>query len=489
MKIHLLLALAFVYVSATAQQFNRTIYFENDESVLDESDKVVITELVNFLKNDDIEISSIEIYGFADTSASVNYNKTLSKKRCDVVYATLELEMPIALKDNIKMFWFGELKEGDAKKDLHYSQRCVDVFITYKEIKSEDNISELFDQLRTPTQKFKIDPTRDTIITGKAGTIISVDANSFYIPKSCEGEKMDIILLEAYDPAGMIMNNLVTSSGKNQLETDGMVFINAQMCNRILTIKEDKPITVMFPTTKPKEGMQLFTGKKLESGVIDWELSNDPLNPLYSFQVPNYLTRYNFRYKKYRKDCPYFFCGLRETLNMDNTKYREKRSYKAINWKAYHAYMDSACAALGVRSWSQFYAIMEKRAKAQAEMNYYVTATTNLGWMNCDRFLDLPENEKTNVMVQQKPDDNINAFLVFRDFKSILNTNYPTPKQIGFGQVGIGQRCYAVLLKYEDKIPYLSIKEITIEADLIIEPEFVKMTTQELQIALAKLNS
>ncbi len=489
MKIQLLFALAFVYVSATAQQFNRTIYFENDESVLDDADNNAISDLMQFLNRDDIQISAIEIYGFADTSASVNYNKTLSKKRCDVVFSALELNMPAELKDNVTMHWFGELKEGDTKKDLHYSQRCVDVFITYAEIKSEDNISELFDQLRTPTQKFKIDPTRDTIITGKAGTIISVDANSFYIPKSCEGQKMDIILLEAYDPAAMIMNNLVTSSGKNQLETDGMVFINAQMCNRILTIKEDKPVTVMFPTAKPKEGMQLFTGKKLETGIIDWELTNDPLTPLFSFQIPNYLTRYNFRYKKYRKACPYFFCGLRESLNIDNTRYRERRSYKVTDWRAYRTYMDSACASLGVTSYEQFYAIMEKRAKAQAEMNYYVTKTTNLGWMNCDRFLDLPENEKTNIMVQQKPADNINAFLVFRDFKSILNTNYPTPTQIGFGQVGIGQRCYAVLLKYEDEIPYLSIKEITIEADLIIEPEFVKMTTQELQIALAKLNS
>lgn len=81
MKIQLLLALTFVYVSATAQQFNRTIYFENDESVLDEGDDIVISELIKFIKNDDIQVTSIEIYGFADTSASVNYNKTLSKKK------------------------------------------------------------------------------------------------------------------------------------------------------------------------------------------------------------------------------------------------------------------------------------------------------------------------------------------------------------------------------------------------------------------------
>ena len=499
MKIHLLLALAFVYVSATAQQFNRTIYFENDESVLDESDKVVITELVNFLKKDDIEISSIEIYGFADTSASVNYNKTLSKKRCDVVFSVMESNIPVALKDNVTMHWFGELKEGDTKKDLHYSQRCVDVFITYKEIKSKDNISELFDQLRTPTQKFKIDPTRDTILIGESGTIISIDADAFYIPKSCVGQDVDIVLLEAYDPLSMYLNNLSTMSNSKQLESDGMIFLNAQLCNRILTVKEDKPLTIMFPTAELKEEMQLFSGVKTESGNINWVVSQNELAPFADFKVEELLNRYHFYNKKYIERCPLFFCQIKNLIGMDSRVNSTKVDVGKVDYVAFNKYKDSICAVYGVRSYYQLCKLMEERENknfeskigreniAASDWSYYITKTTDLGWMNCDRFLELPENKRTNIIVEQKPADNINISLVFTEFKSMMATNNNTFETYGFANVKKESKCYVVALKYEDKKPFLSLQKVTIAPDLVIKPEFKEYSIAELKKELSKL--
>jgi len=499
MKIHLLLALTFVYVSATAQQFNRTIYFENDESVLDERDDIIISEMVNFLNKDDIQISAIEIYGFADTSASVNYNKTLSKKRCDVVFAAMSSDIPAALKDKITMHWFGELKEGYTKKGLHYSERCVDVYISYIEIKSKENISELFDQLRTPTQKFKIDPTRDTILIGEAGTIISIDADAFYIPKSCVGQNVDIVLLEAYDPVSMYLNNLSTMSGSVQLESDGMIFLNAQLCNRILTVKEDKPLTVMFPTAELKEKMQLFSGIKTESGNINWVLSPTILAPLANYKIEELLNRYNFYRSKYIERCPLFFCQIKNFIGINATVNSTRIDVGRVDYIAFNKYKDSICAIYGVRSYFQLCKLMEERKNknfeskvgrgdiSADEWNYYITKATNLGWMNCDRFLELPEKQRTNIIVEQKPAANVNISLVFTEFKSMMAANNNTNDTHGFANVGKERKCFVVALKYEDKTSYLSIQKVTISPDMIIKPDYKQYSIADLKKELAKL--
>ena len=499
MKIQLLLALTFVYVSATAQQFNRTIYFENDESVLDEGDDIVISELIKFIKNDDIQVTSIEIYGFADTSASVNYNKTLSKKRCDVVLSALELEMPVALKDNIKMFWFGELKEGDTKKDLHFSQRCVDVFITYTENKSKDNISELFDQLRTPTQKFKIDPTRDTILIGESGTIISIDADAFYIPKSCVGQDVDIVLLEAYDPVSMYFNNLSTMSDSKQLESDGMIFLNAQLCNRILTVKEDKPLTIMFPTEELKEEMQLFSGIKSASGNINWVVAQNELAPFADYKIEELLNRYDFYRHKYEERCPLFFCQIKNFVGINSRVNSTRVDIGSTDYKAYKKYKDSICAVYGVRSYYQLCKLMEDRENKNfesrvgrdditaADWNYYITKTTNLGWMNCDRFLDLPEKNRANIIVEQKPAANVNMSLVFTEFKSMMAANNNTVDTYGFANVEKEKKCYVVALKYENKTPFLSIQKVSITPEMVITPDYKQYSIAELKKELSKL--
>lgn len=50
-------------------------------------------------------------------------------------------------------------------------------------------------------------------------------------------------------------------------------------------------------------------------------------------------------------------------------------------------------------------------------------------------FLELPENKRTNIIVEQKPADNINISLVFTEFKSMMATNNNTFETYGFANV------------------------------------------------------
>ncbi|MFI5171677.1 MAG: OmpA family protein [Chitinophagales bacterium] len=487
MRVLLCATLLLTCFTATPQQINKTIYFEHDEYSLDENDQRIISELAGFLADEKKPISSVEIYGFADTIASVNYNKTLSKKRSEAVYISLVASLPSEIADRIKTYWYGESIPVTIKKDLNYSQRCVDIVIYYED-KKEVNISELFEQLRMPVQRFSIDPTKDTILKGNAGTIISISANSFYIPKSCIGSTVDIVLQESYNLHSMLLNNLTTKSGETQLQTDGMIFLNAQACNRILTLKEDSPVSIMFPVDQPNESMQFFTGNKDQSGAVDWKVSSNALS-IINGGASNYLSKWNFSKKHYRKKCPFLFCGVRERLNIDNTAYYEKKAYYAIDYKAWRKYMDSVCAAYGVKSYHMFYRMMEEKQKRDAAASYYLTSTTNLGWMNCDRFMSLPEEKKVTVMVDQKASENIASYLVFSSYKSILPGNYANETGIGFTNIGRDEKCFVVLIKYENRKPFMSITEIVAETGLIVKPQFREYTVEELKAALAIVNS
>ena len=122
-----------------------------------------------------------------------------------------------------------------------------------------------------------------------------------------------------------------------------------------------------------------------------------------------------------------------------------------------------------------------------ADWNYYITKTTNLGWMNCDRFLDLPEKNRANIIVEQKPAANVNISLVFTEFKSMMAANNNTVDTYGFANVEKEKKCYVVALKYENKTPFLSIQKVSITPEMVITPDYKQYSIAELKKELSKL--
>ncbi len=490
--------LLLVTIPAKSQIFQKTIHFENDEFIIDENDQLIIATIIDFINDETKIISSIEIYGFADSNASVNYNIELSKKRANAVSQIILPQLSSELNNKTIVSWHGELKPESIVKNLNYSSRSVDVIIHYiqKQV-SKENISQLFEQLSTPVQKFRIDPKRDTILAARNGTLIAIKANSFYIPKSCEGELVDIILQESYDAVSILRNNLTTTTNGHQLESDGMIFVNAQLCNRILTLKEGSQFTFFLPTNQIKEGMELYAGSKDNSGTISWKVSNNQLIPFYYSALDDLLYRYDFLEKRKSENCPLFFCGLGRIFTGGEVprKYRDQYYFTTAGYKKY---IDSLCAVYNVSDYralcevlkneknKAFEKALEEGTAHVGEWNYYVTSVGNLGWMNCDRFYDLPEEQKTNVVVAVTPAPNVTANLVFTSMKSMMGANYLNDN-LAFQNVAKGEKCFVVAMKFEAGKSYLSVQPITITADLIVEPEFKEYSVEEMKKELEKL--
>ena len=120
-------------------------------------------------------------------------------------------------------------------------------------------------------QQFILHADSDTIIETKGGMVCSVPANAFV---GADGKAVtgtiQLYIKEATDPLTIMKAGLTTRSGDRLLQTGGMFFMDARQGKDILKIDTAKGIYAQVPTSLPKPGMQLFSGKRMPDGSIDW---------------------------------------------------------------------------------------------------------------------------------------------------------------------------------------------------------------------------
>lgn len=125
---------------------------------------------------------------------------------------------------------------------------------------------------------------------------------------------------------------------------------------------------------------------------------------------------------------------------------------------------------------------------ATAALSAYFTNITDLGWINCDRFRSLPEEEKTQLVITDNNETAERIFVVFNDSNSILRTNryqddvYRTnflPKNANVTIIG---------LKFEGRHPMLAKLTTQADAQPTYELEYKPYSLQELKAELVVLN-
>jgi hypothetical protein len=146
-------------------------------------------------------------------------------------------------------------------------------------------------------QTFLINAGKDTVIETQGGIVLSIPANGFLNNDggAVSGE-IEFVVKEALDEASIIKAGLSSKTGDKLLETGGMFFIDARKNGDALKIKPGNAIYGQVPTDSMKAGMQLFQGRRLANGSIDWvkpKALNHDLVPVdiksVNFYPPHYL--------------------------------------------------------------------------------------------------------------------------------------------------------------------------------------------------------
>jgi hypothetical protein len=122
-------------------------------------------------------------------------------------------------------------------------------------------------------------------------------------------------------------------------------------------------------------------------------------------------------------------------------------------------------------------------------VNNYFYRINRFGWINCDRFLNIPPEEKRELAIQtpQNAGGTPRIFVVFKDMNSILNVTQKGG--LYRSQAVPGNRPATLIgLTVKEGKPYLALQEITTGAEEPYELVFRETQLSQLRQALERLN-
>ncbi|MBO2010265.1 hypothetical protein [Hymenobacter negativus] len=262
-----------------------------------------------------------------------------------------------------------------------------------------------------PVQVFQVPADRAARVRGAAGTSVWVPANAFATAtgKPVTGP-VEVELREYYDLADALVHGLATQAGPRLLATGGMVHLAARTgSGQPCQLRPGVALAVLFPAFRPEPGMRLFAGQELAGrGPVQWQ----PLPPVRATTVPPLVLaqpRFDFIYVE----------GMEPGAVSAVAPLRG--APEAYRWR-------TACLSdLEAGSEGATYAAVPRRqgpratqADSLAEVSGYLFATTQLSWINCDRFLDRPAATLLDYAVSTDSEP-VEISLVFKDFRGLLH--------------------------------------------------------------------
>jgi hypothetical protein len=174
-----------------------------------------------------------------------------------------------------------------------------------------------------PLQNFELNTDKDTVVETKDGIVIAIPAHSFLTANGQAATgTINLEVKEALHASDILKAGLNTKSGDQLLETGGMFYINARQNETSLKIDPKNGLRAQIPTNEIKPGMQVFEGKRIPDGTIDWvnpkPVAKDliPVDILsLNFYPPDYLDSlkswgYNNKDKKFTDSLYYSFAAM-----------------------------------------------------------------------------------------------------------------------------------------------------------------------------------
>jgi len=413
----------------------------------------------------------------------------------------------------------------------------------------DDVNAQFWESIAGKPQTFDLDPTKDNYLRGKNGTFIFIEKNTLADAQGNTPTIAKVDLVEALATASMIKNGLTSTTSNGQLlETDGMIYLNAKDGRgKPLQIKKGSKIWIDAPSLNQVEGIQAFQGKFSKNKQLQWN-SPTPTDK-YLTSIP--IKKLNFYPKPPKKQVAIYdyadsliyanYCGISKKLvdTLYNEKFnktliatlefenRMRYIHKSCNEEVLLLYLqnieknmweiDSLAFVLlqkeknlvanafqflmqqrktkvknGRKLDKAYLESIQKFGRKQrvARLTRNTFATTSLGWINYDRFLNnLNAQEQPLTVIPQNIDKAkvLKVTMVFLkeqslagltqnkqgnfDLISYRNTNWKLPKGLKVALIAIGK---------DDETAYLGIKEIKIGDRTSESISMKKVTPQQL---------
>ncbi len=423
----------------------------------------------------------ILLRGHTDKDADSDYNQKLSTQRNEAVKAVLtesgyymvELQSygedwPICLSDN---------------EDCMRYNRRVEVLLM-------DEVSEevIYDTHKVAPEVSFVQIEKETDVKTDQGTLVKIPSNCFvHADGSAVTGEVRFEVKEFYNYKDCIQKRLCTISDGKLLESGGMLYLSAAQGTEQLQVAPGKNLDVTFASQReePEDGMQIFTGE-FKDGKLNW---TNPRSGRVITSNP-YIYQLDSVKNEVPKNGKQLFSFMQYEIEANYEPGKPPKYYLITELDSKLVYEDYITADLK----SQLFALLKKRENGYA-YSYkkipnpaakcsMVFPVNRLGWINCDRFYDMPTTQLSVAYSGEQPAINL---LIIDELNSVLSCHVQIDRQKIIAQnIPIGQKCHLFsYTKIEDKI-YHSFVEIEIGSSNIPLVKLEETTQENIDALLAQ---
>lgn len=281
-------------------------------------------------------------------------------------------------------------------------------------------ITAINDYIPLPVQTFVIDPRKDAEIIGALGTVINIPANTLRCTDGTVPPRMDMELTEVYGRDRLVNANIHTVSNGRLLESGGTVLLEAHCRNCPGIVSPGRAIDLSFPRDEAaKDGMETFMGRIDRSGNFNWEQDRGSANG-----------GTEIRYRYYIND-----------------KQVSREEYMALKSK--------------FEEMERVQENLDAVAANNTALDAYLLKSSELGWINCDRFYEA--EAVTDMVVQVDTSLRPSVRLVFDNINAVMAGNYDARSgQVRFSGIPVGERVRVVGYSIVNDVPYMASQPTTV---------------------------
>ncbi len=390
---------------------------------------------------------------------------------------------------------------------------CQNVEQENQNTEQEKTKKHLFTASDIEAQVFSISTDKDTILIGKAGTVIIIEKNTFVDQNGNQPNgQIKIEFKECLDKLDMILGNLTTTSNGKFLESGGMIYINATSANQQLAISDNKTINVEINADIVFSDMQLFEGI-FENNIINW-INPSPLSPeiiqkfvgtsddsiQVSFIQDTIYKKHNVTYnidgftdiEKYDEipnDLSYkiakkIWAGTGMVITKDSSMMVEDFKINLFKQDTFTIWKDYKYGTKWVKTETL-------NTFTEDQNTNYIFSIKKLGWANIDRFYSDPRTEEIELIARvnnYKDYEDIYISMVFKNQNMYLPGYQKKDNSFSFTHgdyektsLPVGEVAIILVTAYKDDRPYYAIKTFKIMERQTINFNLTATTKEDLK--------
>lgn len=450
---------------------SESIYFDFDKAELSDVEQLKLDAFIQSNINKERKVIDVNINGHTDSYGSDSYNIELSKNRATAVYyRILQLGIPESL---VNYQGFGEQQLIIAKGDqiTQKENRRVTVTLTLEEIKTIETqpeieatmtLSDLYQNTKKPYDAFTIRAGEVAFIEGKNTRLQFMSDAFLHLPK---GTPIEIRMTEYYDYSDMILANLTTEIDGKMLSTNGMIYVEAFVNGQPTNMTGQA--YAWFPESE-FDDMQPYFGEEGEEGVT-WARLAGNVNETENLQ----------KYYTYLKKVGEIDRSWSYTLKGRELSKWQKFRHIVLFGREYYqrAITDETVTVSDVYSkykpdtidvyeaFNNFSDNEVYQSHMQNILDNEILSINKLGWINCDRFYEVPAEQKRSLAINTKPDANLSVKVVCEKENAIMAAYRNDKNYIAKG-LPKNLKVTVVAIRTSNDKPELAIKKLSKIKDL-----------------------